>query len=114
MLEKGWNPRLPYDTLQKGLVDIHPTERIFKTMLEKARHHANKCMQDSFKYANDRWDKSHKLLDLQVGNLVSVSTLNFHHIKGRKKSKFSFEATFMIKALHEPSAVQLELAGEPM
>ncbi|MBW0535195.1 hypothetical protein O181_074910 [Austropuccinia psidii MF-1] len=23
MLEKGWNPRVPYDTLKKDLVDIH-------------------------------------------------------------------------------------------
>ncbi|MBW0554924.1 hypothetical protein O181_094639 [Austropuccinia psidii MF-1] len=39
MLEKGWNPRLPYDTLKKDLVDIHQTERSFKIILEKARHH---------------------------------------------------------------------------
>ncbi|MBW0574136.1 hypothetical protein O181_113851 [Austropuccinia psidii MF-1] len=25
MLEEGWNPRLPYDNLEKDLVDIHPT-----------------------------------------------------------------------------------------
>ncbi|MBW0528529.1 hypothetical protein O181_068244 [Austropuccinia psidii MF-1] len=25
MLEKGWNPKLPVDTLKKDLVDIHPT-----------------------------------------------------------------------------------------
>ncbi|MBW0564712.1 hypothetical protein O181_104427 [Austropuccinia psidii MF-1] len=25
MLEKGWNPRLPADTLRKGLIEIHPT-----------------------------------------------------------------------------------------
>ncbi|MBW0580695.1 hypothetical protein O181_120410 [Austropuccinia psidii MF-1] len=47
MLEKGWNPRLPYDTLKKDLVDIHPTESSFKIMLDKARHHENRCMQDS-------------------------------------------------------------------
>ncbi|MBW0563037.1 hypothetical protein O181_102752 [Austropuccinia psidii MF-1] len=51
MLEKVWNPRLPYDTLKKDLVDIHPTESSFKTILDKARHHANRFMQDSFKYA---------------------------------------------------------------
>ncbi|MBW0513718.1 hypothetical protein O181_053433 [Austropuccinia psidii MF-1] len=39
MLEKGWNPRLSYDTLKKDLVDIHPTASIFKLMLDKARHH---------------------------------------------------------------------------
>ncbi|MBW0530148.1 hypothetical protein O181_069863 [Austropuccinia psidii MF-1] len=51
ILEKGWNPRLPYDTLQKDLVDIHPTASSFKLILDKARHHANRCMQESFKYA---------------------------------------------------------------
>ncbi|MBW0569661.1 hypothetical protein O181_109376 [Austropuccinia psidii MF-1] len=54
MLEKGWNPRLPYDTLKKDLVDIHPTESSFKLTLDKARHHANQCMQDSCKYAKER------------------------------------------------------------
>ncbi|MBW0564293.1 hypothetical protein O181_104008 [Austropuccinia psidii MF-1] len=53
MLGKGWNPRLPYDTLKKDLVDIHPTESSFKMMLDKARHHAKKV------YAKERWDKSH-------------------------------------------------------
>ncbi|MBW0515062.1 hypothetical protein O181_054777 [Austropuccinia psidii MF-1] len=42
MLEKGWNPRLTYDTLKKDLLDIHPTASNFKMMLDKARHHANK------------------------------------------------------------------------
>ncbi|MBW0556980.1 hypothetical protein O181_096695 [Austropuccinia psidii MF-1] len=51
MLKKGCNPRLPYYTLKKDLVDIHPTESSFKLMLEKARHHEYRCMQDSFKYA---------------------------------------------------------------
>ncbi|MBW0491308.1 hypothetical protein O181_031023 [Austropuccinia psidii MF-1] len=48
--EKVWNPRLPYDTLKKELVEIHPTERIFKIILNKARNHANRCIQDSLKY----------------------------------------------------------------
>ncbi|MBW0472327.1 hypothetical protein O181_012042 [Austropuccinia psidii MF-1] len=51
MLEKGWNPRLTYDTLKKDLVDIHPTERSFDIILYKARHHPNRCMQNSFKYS---------------------------------------------------------------
>ncbi|MBW0530103.1 hypothetical protein O181_069818 [Austropuccinia psidii MF-1] len=51
MLEKGRNARLPYDTLKKYLVDTHPTANSLKSMLEKARNHANICMEDSFKYA---------------------------------------------------------------
>ncbi|MBW0542725.1 hypothetical protein O181_082440 [Austropuccinia psidii MF-1] len=45
MLEKGWNLRLPYDTLNKDLVDIHPKASSFKLMLDKARDHANRHMQ---------------------------------------------------------------------
>ncbi|MBW0534260.1 hypothetical protein O181_073975 [Austropuccinia psidii MF-1] len=112
ILEKGWNPRLPYDTLKKELVDIHPTARSFKIMLDKARHHANRCMQDSLKYAKVRWDKSHKPPDFKIGELVLVSTLNFNNIKVPKKLKDSFSGPFMIKALHGRKAVQLELTGK--
>ncbi|MBW0461318.1 hypothetical protein O181_001033 [Austropuccinia psidii MF-1] len=69
MLEKGRNTRLPYDTLKKYLVDIHPTAISIKSMLDKARNHANRCMQDSFNYAKKRWDKSHKPPDFKIGEL---------------------------------------------
>ncbi|MBW0570387.1 hypothetical protein O181_110102 [Austropuccinia psidii MF-1] len=70
LLEKGLNPRLPYETLKKDLVDIHPTASSFKLILDKARHHANRCMQYSFKYSKERCDKSHKPLDLKIADLV--------------------------------------------
>ncbi|MBW0537376.1 hypothetical protein O181_077091 [Austropuccinia psidii MF-1] len=114
MLEKGLNPRLPYDSLRKELVDIHPTASSFKLFLEKEIHHANRCMQDSFKYAKERWNKSHKPPEFKIGDLVLVSTLNFNNIKGPKKLKDSFAGTFMIKALHGPHAVQLQPTGELM
>ncbi|MBW0564461.1 hypothetical protein O181_104176 [Austropuccinia psidii MF-1] len=90
MVEKGWKPRLPYDTLKKDLVDIHPTESSFEIILDKARHLANRCMQDSFKYAKERWEKIHKPPDFKIGDLVLLSTLNFNNIKGPKKLKDSF------------------------
>ncbi|MBW0494205.1 hypothetical protein O181_033920 [Austropuccinia psidii MF-1] len=114
MLEKCWNPRLPYDTLKKDLVDIHPTASSFRIILDKARHHANRFMQDSFKYAKERWDKSHEPPDFKIGDLVLVSTVNFNNIKGPKKLKDSFSGPYIIKALHGPNAVQLELTGELM
>ncbi|MBW0567504.1 hypothetical protein O181_107219 [Austropuccinia psidii MF-1] len=85
MLEKGQNPRLPYDTLKKDLVDIQSTASSCKLMLDKARHHANR-----------------------------LSTLNLNNIKGPKRLKDSFAVPFMTKALHGPNAVQLELTGELM
>ncbi|MBW0564143.1 hypothetical protein O181_103858 [Austropuccinia psidii MF-1] len=114
MLEKGCNTRLLYDTLKKDLVDIHPTASIFKLMLEKVRHHVNRCMQDFFNYAKERWYKNHKPSEFKVGDLVLVSTLNFNNMKGPKKLKDSFAGPFMIKALHGPNAVQLEHTGELM
>ncbi|MBW0549141.1 hypothetical protein O181_088856 [Austropuccinia psidii MF-1] len=83
-------------------------------MLDKASNHANRCMQDSFKYAKERWDKSHKPPNLKVGDLVLVSTMNFNSIKGAKKLTDSFPGPFMMRALHGPNAVQLELTGELM
>ncbi|MBW0541878.1 hypothetical protein O181_081593 [Austropuccinia psidii MF-1] len=52
MLEKGWNPKLPVDTLKKYLVDIHPNASSFKLFLDKVRHHSNQSMNDAFE-----WDK---------------------------------------------------------
>ncbi|MBW0565893.1 hypothetical protein O181_105608 [Austropuccinia psidii MF-1] len=103
MLEKGWNPRLPADTLRKDLIDIHPTASSFKIMLDKVKHHAKQSMNDAFDYAKQKWDKSHKVPDFKVGDLVLVSTLNFNNIKGPKKLK---------DALHGTNAVQVELSGE--
>ncbi|MBW0517299.1 hypothetical protein O181_057014 [Austropuccinia psidii MF-1] len=39
MLEKGWNPKLPVDTVNKYLVYIHPTASSCKLILDKVRHH---------------------------------------------------------------------------
>ncbi|MBW0568271.1 hypothetical protein O181_107986 [Austropuccinia psidii MF-1] len=114
MLEKGCNPRLSYDTHKKDVVDISPTASSFKIMIDKERHHANRCMKDSFKYAKERWDKIHKPPDLKLGDLVLVSNLNFNNIKGPKKLKDSFAGPFMIKAPHGPHTLQLELTGELM
>ncbi|MBW0571092.1 hypothetical protein O181_110807 [Austropuccinia psidii MF-1] len=51
MLEKGWNLKLPIDTLKKHLVDVHTTASSFKLFLDKVRHHAKqspKKFEDSF------------------------------------------------------------------
>ncbi|MBW0582839.1 hypothetical protein O181_122554 [Austropuccinia psidii MF-1] len=113
MLEKGWNPKLPADTLRKDLIDIHPTASSFKLFLGKGNHHANQSMNNAFKYAKQKWDKSHKTPEFKVGDLILVSTLNFNNIKGPWKLKDSFAGPFIIKALHGTNAVKVELSGEP-
>ncbi|MBW0521952.1 hypothetical protein O181_061667 [Austropuccinia psidii MF-1] len=57
ILEKGWNLKLPQDSLRKELVEIHSTAASFKGMLDKSRKHAVRCIKDSFAYAKDKWDK---------------------------------------------------------
>ncbi|MBW0574485.1 hypothetical protein O181_114200 [Austropuccinia psidii MF-1] len=112
MLEKGWNPKLPADTLKKDLVDIHPTASSFTLLLDKVRHHANQSMSDAFEYAKQKWDISHKSPKFKVGDLILVSTLNFNDLKGPKKLKDSFAGPFITKALHGTNVVQVELSGE--
>ncbi|MBW0474292.1 hypothetical protein O181_014007 [Austropuccinia psidii MF-1] len=112
MSEKGWNPRLPPDTLRKDLIDIHPTASSFKIMLDEVKHHTKQSMNDTFDYAKQKWYKSHKVPDLKVGDLVLVSTLNLNNIKGPKKLKYYYVGPFVIVALHGNNAVQVELSGE--
>ncbi|MBW0477119.1 hypothetical protein O181_016834 [Austropuccinia psidii MF-1] len=100
-LEKGWNPRLPENTLRKDLIDIHPTAYSFNIMLDKVKHHAKQ-----------KWDKSHKVSDFKVGDLVLVSTLNFNNTKGQKKLKVSYVGPFVIVSLHGINEVQVGLSSE--
>ncbi|MBW0549683.1 hypothetical protein O181_089398 [Austropuccinia psidii MF-1] len=112
ILEKGWNPKLPQHSLRKDLVELHPKSASFKGMLDKARKHAVRCMEDSFSYAKDKWDKSHATPDFKVGDLVLVSTTNFNNIKLCKKLKDSFAGPFSIKALYGENSVEVELSEE--
>ncbi|MBW0479910.1 hypothetical protein O181_019625 [Austropuccinia psidii MF-1] len=112
MLGKGWNPRLPTESLRKDLIDIHHTASRFNIMLDKVKHCEKQSMNDAFEYAKQKWDKSHKVPDFKVGNLVLVSTLNFNNIKGPKKLKDFYVGPFVIVALHRTNVAQVGLSGE--
>ncbi|MBW0494955.1 hypothetical protein O181_034670 [Austropuccinia psidii MF-1] len=112
MLEKSCNPRLPADTLRKDLIYIPPTASSFKIMLDKVKDHAKQSMDDAFDYEKQKWEKSHKVPEFKVGDLVLVSTLNFNNIKGPKKLKDSCVGHFLIVALHGTNAVQVELSTD--
>ncbi|MBW0547621.1 hypothetical protein O181_087336 [Austropuccinia psidii MF-1] len=96
ILEKGWNQRVPEDTLKKYLIYIHPKASSFKLMLDKVKHNAKQSINDACKYAKQKWDKSHKVPDFKVGELVLDSTLNFNNIKGPKKLRYSNVGPFFI------------------
>ncbi|MBW0538040.1 hypothetical protein O181_077755 [Austropuccinia psidii MF-1] len=81
-------------------------------MLDKARKHAVRCMEDCFAYAKDKWNKSHTTPDFKLGDLVLVTTTNFNNIKGCKNFKDSSAGPFVIKALHGENAVEVELSEE--
>ncbi|MBW0547204.1 hypothetical protein O181_086919 [Austropuccinia psidii MF-1] len=81
-------------------------------MLEKARKHAIRFMEDSFSHSKDKRDKSHATPDLKGGALVLVSTTNFNNIKGCEKLKDSFAGPFVIKALHGENSIEVELSDE--
>ncbi|MBW0531492.1 hypothetical protein O181_071207 [Austropuccinia psidii MF-1] len=112
MLEKGWYPRLPTDTLRKDLIDTHLTASNFNTMLYKVKHHSKQSMDEAFDFSKQKWDKSHKVPDFKVGDLVLVSTLKFNNIKGPKKLKDSYLGPFIIVSLHGNNEAQVELSGE--
>ncbi|MBW0514958.1 hypothetical protein O181_054673 [Austropuccinia psidii MF-1] len=112
ILEKGWNPRLPQDSLRKDLAKIHTTDASFKEILDKAREHSVKCIENSFSYAKDKWDKSHVTLDFSVGDWVLVSTTNFNNIKGCKKIKGSFLGASVVKATHGENSIAVEFPEE--
>ncbi|MBW0508643.1 hypothetical protein O181_048358 [Austropuccinia psidii MF-1] len=90
MLEKGWNPRLPEDILRKDLIGIHTTASSFKIILDKVKNYTKQSMNDAFDYAKQNWDKSHKVPDFNIGDLVLVPTLNLNNIEGQKTLKYSY------------------------
>ncbi|MBW0580645.1 hypothetical protein O181_120360 [Austropuccinia psidii MF-1] len=78
MLERGWNPKLPVDTFEKDLVDIHPTASSFKLLLDKVRNHANQSMNDACEYAKQKWDKILKTSEIKVGDLSACDSKPEH------------------------------------
>ncbi|MBW0505660.1 hypothetical protein O181_045375 [Austropuccinia psidii MF-1] len=96
---------------------IHASAGKTSAMLENGwtlnfQHNARKSVNDAFEYAKPKWDKSNKNPGFKVGDLILVSTLNVHNIKGPKKLKHSFSGPFIMKALHGTNAVEVELLGE--
>ncbi|MBW0592299.1 hypothetical protein O181_132014 [Austropuccinia psidii MF-1] len=87
ILEKGWNSKLPQDSLRKDLVEIHPTAASLKAILDTTRKHAVKCMEDSFAYSKDQWDKSHTTPYFKVGILYLYPPLTSITSKDVKSSK---------------------------
>ncbi|MBW0486852.1 hypothetical protein O181_026567 [Austropuccinia psidii MF-1] len=88
MLQKGWNPRLPPDTLRKYLIDIHPTASSFKIMLDKVKYHAKKSPK--------------KLENSYVGPFVIFSLHGTNAVQAELSGELENEHTTFPVSLIEP------------
>ncbi|KAI7938412.1 hypothetical protein MJO28_015332 [Puccinia striiformis f. sp. tritici] len=112
VLERGWIPRMPRNTLNDQLPHVHPTALDFKKMLDLTNQHAEKCVQDSVEYNKNRWDKTHREPEFKIGDKVLLSTVNFNNLGGNRKLKPAFVGPFVIKALHGRNAVEVILSEQ--
>ncbi|MBW0554231.1 hypothetical protein O181_093946 [Austropuccinia psidii MF-1] len=96
MLEKGWNPRLPADTLRKVLIDIHPTASRFKIMLDEVKNYAKKSPK-KLKYS---YLGHFVIIDLHGKNAVQVE------LSGELENKHPTFALSLIKP-YQPADKEL-------
>ncbi|MBW0460443.1 hypothetical protein O181_000158 [Austropuccinia psidii MF-1] len=76
-------------------------------MIGKPRKYALGCMEYSFSYAKDIWDKSHVTPYFKMGDLVPVFTTTLNNIKGCKMLKESLLGNFVIKDFHGENSAEL-------
>lgn len=112
VLERGWIPKLPKDNLNHQLTNIHPTSPDFKKMIDIAKKHAAKCVQEAVEYKQKRWDKSQKEPYFKIGERVLVSTTNFTNLAGNRKLRPSFVGPLTINKGHGNNAVEVILSDE--
>jgi hypothetical protein len=108
-LEKGWLPHMPRDVLLSRAVKLHPSAERFQHMMLSAEKHASRCRDEAVAYNKERWDRTHREHDIQVGDRVLVSTTNVQNLGGNKKLRDSFVGPFFVKALHGRNAVEVIL-----
>ncbi|MBW0551784.1 hypothetical protein O181_091499 [Austropuccinia psidii MF-1] len=68
ILEKGWNHKLPQNSLRKYLVEIRSTAGNFKGLLEQDRKHEIRTMEDSLAYARTN-GTNHMLVKIPKWNM---------------------------------------------
>ena len=112
ILERGWIPKMPKESLSEKLPNIHPTACDFKKMLDYTNQHAEECVKQAVEYNKNRWDKTHREPEFEIGDKVLLSTINFNNLGGNKKLKPSFVGPFVVKKLHGKNAVEVILSEE--
>ncbi|MBW0482513.1 hypothetical protein O181_022228 [Austropuccinia psidii MF-1] len=96
LVEKGWNPLLPVDHLNKNLLTIHPTAKNFNDIWKRPCDTAAQFIAEAKEYQKQRYEKTHVEPEFKEGAQVLVTTLNVKNLKGTKKMRDSFVGTFTI------------------
>ncbi|MBW0529884.1 hypothetical protein O181_069599 [Austropuccinia psidii MF-1] len=112
LVEKGWNPLLPVNHLKKNLLTLHQTASNFHDMWKSTCDTAAKCIAETNKYHKQRWDKSYMEPDLEEGDQVRGTTLNFNSLKAPKKMRDSFLGNLIIIKLTGKNEVEVKLTEE--
>ena len=112
-LERGYIPNCPRMLLNNklGKMDVHPASASFSHMQARAREHAKQCISEAFAYEKRRWDSSHKEPNIQVGDLVLISTVHFNNLNLNAKLKDPFIGPFPVIGLVGQNAIRVELHG---
>ncbi|MBW0497844.1 hypothetical protein O181_037559 [Austropuccinia psidii MF-1] len=103
MEEKGWNPRLPADTLRKDLIELHPTASRFKIMLDKVKNHG-KQMEDKHPTLPVSLIKPYQPTDKDLSPLRNPTPLTVTPVEqseDRKIKKFIKETRLTVKNQRE-------------
>ena len=112
-MERGYIPNAPRVLLNSklGKLDIHPASSSFSHMQAMARAHAEDCIEQAFQYEKNRWDKTHKESDIEVGDQVLLSTINFNNLNTNIKLKDPFVGPFIVLKNVGPNTLELDLYG---
>ncbi|MBW0588118.1 hypothetical protein O181_127833 [Austropuccinia psidii MF-1] len=86
VVEKGWNPLLPVDHLNKNLLTIHPTAKDFHDMWKRACDTAAKCKAEAKEYNKQR---TKKMRDSFVGPFNIIKLIGKNAVEVKLTEEFS-------------------------
>ena len=92
-------------------MDVHPGSSDFYRMQALARNHAVDCIKTAFEYEKKRWDKSHKEVDIEIGDQVLISTIHFNNLNTHQKLKDPFIGPFVVVDKKGENAIEVDLNG---
>ncbi|MBW0487246.1 hypothetical protein O181_026961 [Austropuccinia psidii MF-1] len=70
VVEKGWNPILPVDHLEKNLLTIHPTAKDFHDMGKSSCDTTSIYIAEAKEYNKQRYEKSYMEPEFKEGDQV--------------------------------------------